>query len=76
MQQHGASNLDELYNSLTLQDIQFLDQLFEPCGKLESHVRMAQYVLGLGTTWLQHKYSGEELEAKQRENYRTISQLQ
>lgn len=64
---------DMLPSSLTIEELNSLDALFPASSKDESSFRLAQYIVTIGFTWLEKRFSGSELQKKQIDYYRSVT---
>lgn len=69
------TSLEALHNSITLEDLLSMDEIFEQATQREAALRATQYLFDLGEIWLQGKYSGQELLKLRLANYRLISKI-
>jgi len=49
--QRPASTFAELVGSVTVNDLRWLDELFQPAGELEAGMRCTQYYLDIASSW-------------------------
>ena len=68
-------SLEALYDSISLEDLRSLDQIFGEPTQDEVHLRLAQYLFDMGDVWLGERYGGSELQRYRILHYRLIRKI-